>query len=141
MKKITLFVLSIVALAGAASAQIVTQSNDFTSNPDRFKGRTVIIDGVNLRPKQAVTTISVGAPAKVTVGKGSSANVVASCKLIKGYKAIDVDFKNDPAFAACFYMTESMFKTLPIHLDAVKAQITFKGDKSLGYMITLFKGQ
>ena len=140
MKKITLFVLSIVALASAASAQMVTPETQFTSNPENFKGRVVIIDGVNLRPKQAVTEISVGAPTKVTVGKGSSANVVASCKLIKGYKAIDVDFKSSPTFTTCFYMPTAMFASLPIQ-DAVKAQITFKGEKSTGFIINLFKMQ
>ena len=102
MKKITVFVLSIVALASAASAQIVTKQNDFTNNCDAFKGQTIIIDGVNLRPKQAVKVIAVGAPAVVTVGKGSTANVVASCKVIRGYKSIDVDFTSIPTFAACF---------------------------------------
>jgi hypothetical protein len=140
MKKITLFVLSIVALASAASAQIVTPQNDFTNNPDGFKGRTVTIDGVNLRPKQVVTAISVGAPTKVTVGKGSTANVVASCKVIKGFKSIDVDFNSDPTFAACFYLTNEMFATLPIQ-DVVKSQITFKGEKSTGFFINLMKKQ
>ena len=60
MKKITVFVLSIVALASAASAQIVTKQNDFTNNCDAFKGQTIIIDGVNLRPKQAVKVIAGG---------------------------------------------------------------------------------
>ena len=140
MKKITLFVLSIVALASAASAQLVTQENQFTSNPENFKGKVVIINGVNLRPKQVVTAISVGAPATVTVGKGSTANVVASCKVIKGFKSIDVDFKSSPTFATCFYMNDATYKSLPIQ-DAVKAQITFKGEKSTGFIINLFKLQ
>ena len=138
MKKITVFVLSIVALASAASAQIVTKQNDFTNNCDAFKGQTIIIDGVNLRPKQAVTAIAVGAPAVVTVGKGSTANVVASCKVIRGYKSIDVDFTSSPTFAACFYMPTAMFSALPIQ-DAVTAQITFKGEKSTGFFISLMK--
>jgi hypothetical protein len=141
MKKITLFVLSIVALASAASAQMVTPETQFTSNPENFKGKVVIINGVNLRPKQAVTEISVGAPSTVTVGKGSTANVVASCKKIKGFKSIDVDFKSSPTFATCFYMNDAMYNSLPINQDVVKGQITFKGDKSLGYIISLFKAQ
>ena len=140
MKKITLFVLSIVALASAASAQAITKDVDFTSNADRFKGMTVTIDGVNLRPKVAITEIKVGDPASVTVGKGSTANVVAKCKTPRGFKQIDVDFTSSPTFAACFFMSEAMFKTIPLQ-ETVKAQITFKGDKSLGYQISLFKGQ
>ena len=141
MKKITLFVLSIVALASAASAQMVTPETQFTSNPENFKGRVVIIDGVNLRPKQAVTEISVGAPSTVTIGKGSTANVVASCKKIKGFKSIDVDFTSNPTFAKCFYLTDAMYTTLPPARDVVKAQITFKGDSSIGYIISLYKAQ
>jgi hypothetical protein len=140
MKKITVFVLSIVALASAASAQIVTKQNDFTNNCDAFKGQTIIIDGVNLRPKQAVKVIAVGAPAVVTVGKGSTANVVASCKVIRGYKSIDVDFTSNPTFAACFYMQDAMFKSLPIQ-ETIKGQLTFKGEKSTGFIINLFKMQ
>jgi hypothetical protein len=141
MKKITVFVLSIVALASAASAQIVTPQINFTNNCDNYKGQTIIIDGVNLRPKQAVTTISVGAPASVTVGKGSTANVVASCKTIKGQKSIDVDFTSNPSFAACFYMKESEYAKLPLQQDVVKAQITFKGNKAAGFFIDLHKLQ
>ena len=138
MKKITVFVLSIVAQATAASAQIVTPQSDFTNNCDGFKGKTVTIDGVVLRPKQAVTAITVGAPTTVTVGSGTAANVVASCKVIKDYKSIDVDFKSNPTFAACFYMPTAMFSALPIQ-DAVTAQITFKGEKSTGFFISLMK--
>ncbi len=141
MKKITVFVLSIVALASAASAQITTPQSDFTNNCDNYKGKTVIIDGVNLRPKQAVTTIAVGAPTTVTVGKGSTANVVASCKVIKGQKSIDVDFTANPSFAACFYMKDADFAKLPLQQDAIKAQITFKGNKAAGFFIELHKLQ
>jgi len=141
MKKITVFVLSIVALASAASAQMVTPETQFTSNPENFKGKTVIIDGVNLRPKQAVTAISVGSPAFVTVGKGSTANVVASCKVVKGQKSIDVDFTANPSFAACFYMKDADFAKLPLQQDAIKAQITFKGNKAAGFFIELHKLQ
>jgi len=139
MKKITVFVLSIVALASAASAQIVTPQNEFTNNCDAFKGKTVTINAVNLRPKQVVTAISVGAPAFVTVGKGSTANVVASCKVIKGYKSIDVDFTSDLKFAACFYISDAMYKTLPIAQETIKSNITFKGEKATGFIISLMK--
>jgi hypothetical protein len=141
MKKITVFVLSIVALASAASAQIVTPQNDFTNNCDLYKGKTVIIDGVNLRPKKAATSISVGGPSSVSVGKGTTANVVASCKAIKGFKSIDVNFPSNQNFAACFYMRDAIYGTLPMQQDVIKAQITFKGDKSAGFFIDLYKKQ
>ena len=136
MKKITVFVLSIVALAGAASAQVVVPQKDFTNNCDNYKGQLITIKDVNLRPKQAVTAITVGAPATVTVGPGSTKNVVASCKVIKGQKSIDVDFPTDPNFAACFYITDALFSSLPIAQETIKSTIAFKGQKSTGFFIT-----
>ena len=140
MKKITLFVLSIVALASAASAQgLVVPQNDFTNNCDNYKGALITVNAVNLRPKQVVTAISVGAPASVTVGSGSTANVVASCKVIRGQKSIDVDFTSNPTFAACFYISEAMFAKLPIAQETIKSNITFKGQKATGFFIVDFK--
>ena len=141
MKKITLLVLSIVALASAASAQTVNQA-DFTSNPDKFKGMSVTIDGVNLHPNTIVPSVSVGGPAVVSMGAGSSPsgnNLVAKCNAPRNYKAIDVDFPINPTFAKCFYMLESVYKSLPHTQDVIKAQITFKGEQKFGYIITLFK--
>jgi hypothetical protein len=138
MKKITLFVLSIVALASAASAQSVSQA-DFIAKQDT-KGMNAVIDGVILRPKTVITEIKVGDPATVTMGSGSTANVVAKCKTPRGFKQVDVDFPANPSFAACFYMSEAMLKTVPLQ-ENFKAQITFKGDKNLGFQISLFKGQ
>jgi hypothetical protein len=140
MKKITLFVLSIVALASAASAQgLVVTQNDFTNNCDNYRGQVITVNAVNLRPKQAVTAISVGAPASVTVGSGSTANVVASCKVIKGQKSIDVDFTSSPTFAACFYIKDDMFAKLPVAQETIKSNITFKGEKATGFFISDFK--
>ena len=144
MKKITLFVLSIVALASAASAQTPVSATDFTSNPDRFKGMTVAIDGVNLHPNTSVPGVVAGAPATVSMGAGSAptgSNLVARCNAPRGYKAIDVDFPTNPTFAKCFFMLERQYASLPHAQDVVKAQITFKGDQNLGYIITLFKMQ
>jgi opacity protein-like surface antigen len=141
MKKITLLVLSIVALASAASAQTVNQA-DFTSNPDKFKGMSITIDGVNLHPNTTVPSVAVGGPAVVSVGAGSSPsgnNLVAKCNAPRSYKAIDIDFPTNPTFTKCFYMLESVYNSLPHAQDVIKAQITFKGEQNLGYIITLFK--
>jgi len=142
MKKITLFVLSIVALANAASAQTSVNATEFTSNPDKFKGMTILIDGINLHTKATVTSISVGGPAAVSKGAGSAPsgnNAVAKCNTPHGYKAVDVDFPTNPAFAKCFFMSESQYNSLPPNKDIVKAEIIFKGDQKFGYIITLFK--
>jgi hypothetical protein len=142
MKKITLLVLSIIALASAASAQTSVNAAEFTSNPDKFKGVTILIDGVDLHPNTSVPSVSVGGPAVVSMGAGSAPsgnNVVAKCNTPHGYKAIDVDFPGTPTFAKCFYMSEAQYNSLPHTKDVIKAQIIFKGDQKFGYIITLFR--
>jgi hypothetical protein len=142
MKKITLLVLSIIALASAASAQTSVNAAEFTSNPDKFKGVTILIDGVDLHPNTSVPSVSVGGPAVVSMGAGSAPsgnNMVAKCNTPHGYKAVDVDFPGAPTFAKCFYMSEAQYNSLPHTKDVIKAQIIFKGDQKFGYIITLFK--
>jgi hypothetical protein len=142
MKKITLLVLSIVALSSAASAQTSVNAAEFTSNPDKFKGVTILIDGVILHPNTAVPNVSVGGPAVVSMGVGSAPsgnNAVAKCNTPHGYKAVDVDFPTNPTFAKCFFMSEAQYNSLPPNKDIIKAQIIFKGDQKFGYIITLFK--
>jgi len=142
MKKITLLVLSIIALASAALAQTSVNATEFTSNPDRFKGMTISIDGVNLHPNTTVPGITISGPAVVSRGAGSAPsgnNLVAKCNTPRGYKAIDVDFPSNPTFSKCFYMLESQYNNLPHAQDVIKAQITFKGEEKFGYIITLFK--
>jgi len=142
MKKITLFALSIVALASAASAQSIAVSDaQFTSNPDNYKGKSITVP-VALRPKAVVpvaTTVSVGAPATVSTGAGTAANVVASCKKAPaGYSSIDVDFASNPKFAACFIMQKAEYDQI-VGQESVKAAITFKGELSTFYTISLVK--
>ena len=142
MKKITVFVLSIVALASAASAQSITVSDaQFTSNPDKYKGKSITVS-VALRPKAVVpvaTSVAVGAPSTVSTGAGAAANVVASCKKAPtGYNSIDVDFVSNPKFAACFIMQKAEYDKI-IGQESVKAAITFKGEMSTFYTIYLVK--
>jgi hypothetical protein len=142
MKKITLLVLSIIALATAASAQTSVNATEFTSNPDKFQGMTILIDDVILHPNTAVPSVSVGGPAVVSLGAGSAPsgnNAVAKCNTPRGYKAVDVDFTSNPTFAKCFFMSEAQYNSLPHTKDVIKAQIIFKGDQKFGYIITLFK--
>jgi len=139
MKKITLFVLSIVALASAASAQsVVVTDAQFTSNPSNYNGKSITVD-VTLRPKVAISAPTVGAPAVVSTGSGTSANYVASCKNApNGYKSIDVDFAVAPTFAACFIIPKADYDGIAGQ-ESVKATITFKGDQNSFYTISLVK--
>jgi hypothetical protein len=121
MKKITLFVLSIVALASAAMAQgaMTINAADFTSNPARFNGKTIAIAGVKL---------DLSAPGAIR------------CNPPRGFKSIEVDFPNAPAFSKCFFIAEAQYNALPKG-HALTAQLTFKGSDRLGYTITMFKLQ
>jgi len=142
MKKITLFLISILVLTSMASAQTFVNGTEFTSNPDKFKGMTISIDGVNLHPNTTVPSIAVGGPTVISIGAGSAPsgnNLVAKCNTPRGYKAIDVDFPSNPTFSKCFYMLESQYNNLPHAQDVIKAQIIFKGEEKFGYIITLFK--
>ncbi len=149
MKKITLFVLSIVALASAAMAQGAMTVNpvDFTSNPARFNGKTISITGLKLNlaaaaPAGAVSPggapgLAGGAGAPGAAGAGAP---VIRCNPPRGFKSLDVDFTNDPNFAKCFFISEAQYNALPKG-HALTAQLTFKGDDRLGYTITMFKLQ
>ena len=70
MKKITLFVLSIVALASAAMAQgaMTINAADFTSNPARFNGKTIAISGVKLDLTAAAAPTATAASDSVGAG-------------------------------------------------------------------------
>jgi len=139
MKKITLFVLSIVALASAASAQSVVTEQQFTSNPGNYNDQTLTFN-VTVRPKVAISAPTVGAPAVVTTGSGSSANTVKSCSNApKDYQFIDVDFATAPTFAACFIMKTTDFNSNALSgQESVSASITFKGRSTTMYTISLF---
>jgi hypothetical protein len=142
MKKITLLILSTLALASTALGQTSVNAAEFTSNPDKFKGVTISIDGVILHPNLPTSNLPSGSPAGAPRGAGLTSpgsNVVANCNTPHGYRAIDVDFPSNPAFAKCFYMSEAQYNSLPHTKDVIKAQIIFKGDQKFGYIITLFK--
>lgn len=142
MKKITLLILSTLALASTALGQTAVSAAEFTSNPDKFNGVTILIDGVLLHPNLPTSNLPGGSPAVISKSTGltpSGNNVVAKCNTPHGYRAIDVDFPSNPAFAKCFYMSEAQYNSLPHTRDVIKAQIIFKGDQKFGYVITLFK--
>jgi len=151
MKKITLFALSIVALASAAMAQgaMTINAADFTSNPARFNGKTIAISGVKLdltaaAPTGAVSAASGGSSIPgLSAGAGAPGAVGAGgtrCNPPRGFKSIEVDFTNAPTFSKCFFIAEAKYNALPKG-HALTAQLTFKGSDRLGYTITMFKLQ
>ena len=149
MKKITLFVLSIVALASAAMAQGAMTVNpvEFTSNPARFNGKTIAISGVKLDLTDAAAPTGVVNPARggalipgLASAPGPAGAGVIRCNPPRGFKSIEVDFTNAPSFSKCFFIAEAKFNAVPKG-HALTAQLTFKGSDRLGYTITMFKLQ
>jgi hypothetical protein len=142
MKKITLFLFSVVAFASASKAQAPVNANDFTANPDNYKGMTISISGVeiNTAAKTQVAAAAVASGSTVSKGAGvSAATSTIRCNVPKGYKVANVNFPNDPNFKACFIMKSSLYATLPLNQSAINAKITFKGETKLGFIITLVK--
>jgi hypothetical protein len=141
MKKITLFLFSILALVSVSKAQTPVKAIDFTNNPEKYKGMTISISGVELNTKVTKSVTKVASGSTVSTGKGApapSANTL-HCKAPKGYSVATVNFPNDPSFKKCFIMKTSVYATLPINQSAIKSTITFKGESKINYTITLFK--
>jgi hypothetical protein len=142
MKKITLILFSVFALATASKAQTPVNATAFTTNPDKFKGMTISISGVELNTEvKTPTGTTVASGTVVATGKGAAvpATPVNRCKAPKGYTIVDVNFPTDPSFEKCFIVKNSIYASLPINQSSITAKITFKGDSKLGYTITLIK--
>ena len=139
MKKITLFLFSVLALASASHAQTPVNALDFSNNPEKYKGMTIAISGLELNTStKAPVSVNVAGGVTVSTGKGKSATSTVRCNAPKGYKVVDVNFPNAPTFKKCFFMKSNLYSTLPINQSAIKATINFKGEPKLGYTITLF---
>ena len=154
MKKVTLFLFSIVAFAAGAMAQgaMTVNAVDFTSNPARFNGKTIAISNlvVNLESTTSPSPVSpVGGGAPIpglsttpgTPGPMGAGAAVIRCNAPRGFHVLDVDFTNDPNFNACFFISEAMYKSLPKGQPSVRATLTFKGDARIGYTVTMYKLQ
>jgi hypothetical protein len=53
---------------------------------------------------------------------------------------VKVAFPADMNFTKCFFIAEAQYNALPKG-QRLNAQLTFKGDSNLGYVITLFRLQ
>jgi hypothetical protein len=140
MKKITLFLFSILALVSVSKAQTPVNALDFTNNPEKYKGMTISISGVELNTKVTKSVTKVASGSTVSKGKGAAPSAITlRCKAPKGYSVATVNFPNDPSFKKCFIMKTSIYATLPINQSAINSTIVFKGDSKLSYTITQFK--
>ena len=146
MKKITLFVLGAVAMVSSAMAQgILVKPEEFTANPARFDGQTISVPASIINLDGIDITATLGAtngPASAGVGIGapvtSSPVKVVRCNAPLGFTVVDIDFKANPTFSACFLMPKAMYDQLPKGKD-VTVTLMFKGSYNAQYTITNFK--
>lgn len=143
-----------MTMIGSLSAQsLVVDQVRFSSNPSAFSGKMISVAGVLINPETPTPPApGVMAPAPISP---SSVRVSPSapgapvppapgaptvrCNAPRGFVALDVDFPSDPTFQACFFMSQSMFSSLPKGQNQILSTITFKGDHRIGYTVTLYK--
>lgn len=148
-----LFFIAVMALTGSLSAQgLVVDQVQFSSNPAAFNGKMVSVSGILINPSSPtppapgvmppapISLSSVKAPlspgSPVPPAPGAP---TVRCNAPRGFVALDVDFPSDPTFQACFFMSQSMFSSLPKGQNQILSTITFKGDHRTGYTVTLYK--
>ena len=145
MKKL-LFLVGIVSLFGTAMGQGLTVTDvEFTSNPLKFNNKIVTIKEVKLNTENSMPgSVVVGGGSVISAGPGGPVSKpvgapVVRCNAPRGFRAIDIDFLNDPSFNACFFMSEAMYVALPKGQPSLNMQITFRGDNNFGYVVNLYK--
>ena len=142
-----LFFIAVMTLMGSLSAQsLLVGPVQFTSNPAAFNGKMVSVSGILINPSNptppAPGVISVAPGASVSTGSGTPiapGAPIARCNAPRGFVVLDVDFPTDPTFQACFFISQSMFNSLPKGQDKIQSTLTFKGDHRVGYTVTLYK--
>jgi hypothetical protein len=122
-----------------SKAQTPVKAIDFTNNPEKYKGMTISISGVELNTKVTKSVTKIASGSTVSTGKGVASASTLRCKAPKGYSVATVNFPNDPSFKKCFIMKTSVYATLPINQSAINSTIVFKGDSKISYTITYFK--
>ena len=147
-----LFFIAVMTLMGSLSAQgLLVDQVKFSSNPAAFAGKMVSIPGILINPSNPTPPapgVMAPAPTSPAVmpapGPGSPVPPAPGapavrCNAPRGFVSLDVDFPADPTFQACFFMSQSMFSSLPKGQDKILSTITFKGDHRFGYTVTLYK--
>ncbi len=139
MKKLFLFLFSVIALTQLATAQNVVDANDFFENPAKFNGRTIIFKDIIVR-KGVTKDASIGSTAKVSVGSGSassSAGGSTRCTPPRNYEMLEVVFPNGKT-KGCFVILKKVANPIPSGKN-VTATITFKADTRTMNKITMIK--
>jgi hypothetical protein len=145
--------LGISTFAGLAAAQgaMNVTASEFVARSGRFNGVTVVISNLKIDlsavsttiPSGAVSPAGSGAPvpgSPAAPGPMSAGSSDIRCLPPRGFKTVKVGFPADANFTKCFFIAEAQYNALPKG-QTLNAQLTFKGDSNLGYVITLFRLQ
>ena len=100
-------------MVGSALAQgTPVKPEEFTANPARFDGQTISVSGSIINLDGIDITAQMGnanGPSQAGVGMGApgapmggAPAKVVRCNAPMGFKVIDIDFKVNPTFSACF---------------------------------------
>jgi hypothetical protein len=139
MKKIFLFLLSVIALSQHANAQNIVDANDFFENQAKFNGRTIIFKDIIIR-KGVTRGVNIGPGSQVSQGSGSASNSTGNstrCTAPKNYEILEVVFPNGKT-KGCFVILKKVANPIPTGKD-VTATITFKADSRTMNKISMIK--
>ena len=148
MRKFLLTALVTIGMIGSSVAQLAIPGEIFASNPARFNGRKVTLKNIEMvKTEGHQVGPAIGAPSgPVQVGAPGPVNsptapATAPCRPPRGYSQVDVFFKGEPEFKACFFMMDRMKEEMERQMghQSAPAQITLRGDIRTGYNVTFFR--
>jgi len=139
MKKLFLFLLSVIAYNHYASAQNIVDANDFYDNPAKYNGRTVIFKDIIVR-KGVVKNSNISDGVQVSPGSGNASNsggVSTRCSAPRNYEMLEVVFPNGKT-KGCFVILNKVANPIPSNKDVIST-ITFKADSRTMNKISMIK--
>jgi hypothetical protein len=135
-----LFFISVMTLMGSLSAQdLVVDQVNFTSNPAAFSGKMILIKGIYINASSPKPSAPSPAPIGIRPRPASSPDPTDRCNAPRSFVPLNVEFPDDPNFQACFFMSQSMFSSVPKCQDKIQVTLIFKGDHRTGYAVTMYK--
>jgi hypothetical protein len=137
MKKNLLLTALLLSLGTFIKAQIVVDALDFSTNPAKYNGKTIVIKGVNAKVPTLNTNIisnQSGNLSNNNPGKNNAPTI--RCTAPRNWQVLQVTLPND--YEGCFIMFSKMSNILPIDKD-VRIDLTFKVETHSMHKVTKIK--
>jgi hypothetical protein len=149
MKKLTTSLAIAFLTIGSIFAQGRVVSNaEFATNPGKFNEQMITLNNVEVElvdhTKPAGHVHSASAPgSNMNSGmpSGPGGRGVAACNPPRSFVKLNVTIKEKPDYHGCFFMSEQMYKkilTANPDKSAASLNITFKGNITSGFMVSLY---